>query len=85
MSQVSALADVFGVSPSRFVGRKEKPMLLNEEADGIAQYRARSLVPQRRNRLPERERKLVVGIVGQFTDQLRCVRQVVALYRRVPC
>jgi hypothetical protein len=44
-------------------------MLLNEEADGIAQYRARSLVPQRRNCLPERERKLVVGIVRLFTDQ----------------
>jgi len=44
-------------------------MLLNEEADGIAQYRARSLVLQRRNCLPERERKLVVGIVRLFTDQ----------------
>jgi hypothetical protein len=69
VSQVPALADVFGVSPSWFLDRKEKPMLLNEEADGIAQYRARSLVPQRRKRLPERERKLVVRIVRLFTDR----------------
>ena len=44
----------------------------NEEADGIAQYRARSLVLQRRNRLPERERKLVVGSCGSLRTSGVC-------------
>jgi transcriptional regulator with XRE-family HTH domain len=68
VGQVAALASVFGVEPSYLLDRGE-PSLLDEELvqalrDGDVQD-----ITRESSRLPDGERRLVLGIVRQFRDQ----------------
>jgi transcriptional regulator with XRE-family HTH domain len=65
VSQVSALAAVFGVEPSYLVDRKEPPSLDAELLEGLKDETTREIT-RWALRLPERERGIVLGIVRQF-------------------
>src|SRR5215212_6072183 len=59
VGQLGALASVFGVEPSHLLDGAEPP-LRDEDVQAIT---------RESSRLPDRERRLVLGIVRQFRDQ----------------
>jgi transcriptional regulator with XRE-family HTH domain len=64
VGQVAALAGAFGVEPSYLVDRGE-PLLDGELVDALRDETIREATREI-SRLPERERRLVLGIVRQF-------------------
>jgi transcriptional regulator with XRE-family HTH domain len=68
MSQVVALADVFGVHPSYFLDVARKPPLLDEEAMRIFQDETVSAIAHKSLHLPGRERQMILSIIQQFED-----------------
>jgi transcriptional regulator with XRE-family HTH domain len=68
VSQVAALASVFGVEPSYLLDRG-KPSLLDEELVKALRDEDVRNITRESSRLPDRERQLVLGIVRQFRDQ----------------
>jgi transcriptional regulator with XRE-family HTH domain len=69
MSQVAALAAVFGVSPSYLLDRgKETSFLDAEVLDALANETTGAILRESA-RLSEREKEIVLGIVRQFADQ----------------
>jgi hypothetical protein len=67
VSQVAALTAVFGVEPSYLVDRKEPPTLDAELLEGPSDETTREITREAL-RLPEREKKIVLGVVRQFGD-----------------
>ena len=67
--QVAALANVFGVPPSWFLDREERPALLDEEVLESLRDEVAGAILREAIRLPERERKIVLGIVRLFGEQ----------------
>ena len=60
---------VSGGRPSWFLDQNDKPTLLDEElVDALRDETARAVLREV-IRLPERERRIVLGIVRQFADQ----------------
>jgi transcriptional regulator with XRE-family HTH domain len=68
VSQVAALAGVFGVEPSYLLDRGE-PSLLDEELVQALRDEDVRDITRESSRLPDGERRLVLGIVRQFRDQ----------------
>ena len=68
VGQVAALAGVFGVEPSYLLDRGE-PSLLDEELVQALQDEDVRDITRESSRLPDGERRLVLGIVRQFSDQ----------------
>jgi transcriptional regulator with XRE-family HTH domain len=68
VSQIAALASVFGVEPSYLLDREE-PSLLDEELVQALRDEDVRDITRESSRLPDGERRLVLGIVRQFTDQ----------------
>jgi len=68
VSQVAALAGVFGVEPSYLLDRGE-PSLVDEELVQALRDEAVRDINRESSRLPDGERRLVLGIVQQFRDQ----------------
>jgi transcriptional regulator with XRE-family HTH domain len=68
VGQVAALASVFGVESSYLLDRG-KPSLLDEELVQALRDEDVRDITRESSRLPERERRLVLGIVRQFRDQ----------------
>jgi hypothetical protein len=68
VGQVAALASVFGVEPSCLLDRGE-PSLLDEELVHALRDEDVRDVTRESSRLPDGERRLVLGIVRQFRDQ----------------
>jgi transcriptional regulator with XRE-family HTH domain len=68
VGQVAALASVFGVEPSYLLDRGEPPLLDEELVKALRDEDVRDIVRES-SRLPDRERRLVLGIVRQFGDQ----------------
>ena len=68
VSQVIALADVFGVHPSYFVDRGKKPPVIDREAMAILRDRTVSAIAHKSLRLPSRERRMVLSIIQQLED-----------------
>src|SRR5918992_1010349 len=68
VSQVAALASVFGVEPSYLLDRGE-PSLLDEELVQALRDEDVRDITRESSRLPDGERRLVLGIVWQFRDQ----------------
>ena len=68
MSQVVALADVFGVHPSYFLAAARKPHLLDEEAMRILQDETVSAIAHKSLHLPGRERQMILNIIQQFEN-----------------
>jgi transcriptional regulator with XRE-family HTH domain len=66
--QVMALASVFGVEPSYLLDRGE-PSLLDKELVNALQDEDVRDITRESSRLPDGERRLVLGIVRQFRDQ----------------
>ena len=66
MSQVVALADVFGVHPSYFLDAARKPPLLDADAMRILQDETVSAIAHKSLRLPARERRMVLSIIRQL-------------------
>jgi hypothetical protein len=66
-SQVTALAGVFGVEPSYLLDRGEPPLLDGELVQALRDEDVRDITRES-SRLPDRERRLVLGIVRQFGD-----------------
>jgi hypothetical protein len=69
VGQVAALASVFGVEPSYLVDRGE-PVFDGELVEALRDETVREAAREISS-LPERERRLVLGIVRQFRDQRR--------------
>jgi transcriptional regulator with XRE-family HTH domain len=67
VSQVAALAGVFGVEPSYLLDRDE-PVFDGELVEALRDETIREATREI-SRLPERERQLVLGIVRQFGGQ----------------
>jgi hypothetical protein len=66
VSQVAALASVFGVPPSYLLDRGIEPTVLDEEVlEALADETAGSILRES-SRLPQREKRLILGIVRQF-------------------
>src|SRR5918995_4113032 len=68
VGQLAALASVFGVEPSYLLDRGE-PSLLDEELVQALRDEDVREITRESSRLPDRERRLVLGIVRQFRDQ----------------
>jgi len=68
VNQVTALASVFGVEPSYLLDRGE-PSLLDEELVQALRDEDVRDITRESSRLPNGERRLVLGIVRQFRDQ----------------
>jgi transcriptional regulator with XRE-family HTH domain len=68
VGQVTALASVFGVEPSYLLDRGE-PLLLDEQLVHALRDEDVRAITRESSRLPDRERRLVLGIVRQFRDQ----------------
>ena len=68
VSQVVALAGVFGVESSYLLDRVEPPQLDEELVEALGDDTVRSITRESA-RLPEKERRMVLGIVRQFGDQ----------------
>jgi hypothetical protein len=67
VSQVAAMATVFGVEPYYLIDCKEPPLLDAELLKGLSDETTREITRQAL-RLPEREREIVLGIVRQFGE-----------------
>jgi transcriptional regulator with XRE-family HTH domain len=68
VKQVAALAAVFGVEPSYLVDRKEPPALDEETLGALADETANAILRES-TRLPEREKRIVLGIVREFGEE----------------
>ena len=68
VGQVAALAGVFGVEPSYLLDRG-KPSLLDEELVQALRDKDVRDITRESSRLPDGERRFVLGIVRQFRDQ----------------
>ena len=68
VGQVVALAGVFGVDPSYLIDRHE-PSLLDEELVRALRDEDVRDITRESSRLPDGEKRLVLGIVRQFRDQ----------------
>jgi transcriptional regulator with XRE-family HTH domain len=68
VGQVEALASVFGVEPSYLLDRGEPPLLDKELMQALRDEDVRDITRES-SRLPDRERRLVLGIVRQFGGQ----------------
>jgi transcriptional regulator with XRE-family HTH domain len=68
VGQVAALASVFGVEPSYLLDRGE-PSLLDEELVQALRDEDVRDITRESSRLPDGERRLVLGIVRQFRNQ----------------
>jgi transcriptional regulator with XRE-family HTH domain len=68
VGQVAALASVFGVEPSYMLDREE-PSLLDEELVQALRDEDVRDITRESSRLPDGERRLVLGIVRQFRNQ----------------
>jgi transcriptional regulator with XRE-family HTH domain len=68
MSQIVALASVFGVEPAYFLDRGAPPLLDDELVQALRDEDVRDITRES-SRLPDGERQLVLGIVRQFRDQ----------------
>jgi transcriptional regulator with XRE-family HTH domain len=68
VGQVAALASVFGVEPSYLLDRGDPSLLDEELAQALRDEDVRDITREC-SRLPDRERRLVLGIVRQFRDQ----------------
>jgi hypothetical protein len=63
-----ALASVFGVEPSYLLDRGEASLLDEELVQALQDEDVRDITRES-SRLPDGERRLVLGIVRQFSDQ----------------
>jgi transcriptional regulator with XRE-family HTH domain len=68
VSQVAALAGVFGVEPSYFLDYDSQPLLDEELVTALRDENVRAITRES-SRLSDRERRLVLGIVRQFGNQ----------------
>jgi transcriptional regulator with XRE-family HTH domain len=68
VGQVAALAAVFGVAPSYLVGQDTEPSVLNKETLAVSSERAASAILRESARLPEREKRIVLGIAREFGE-----------------
>jgi transcriptional regulator with XRE-family HTH domain len=68
MSQVVALADVFGVHPSYFLDTTKKAPVLDEDAMRILQDETVSAIAHKSLHLPGRERQMILNIIQQFEE-----------------
>ena len=70
VSQLAALAAAFDVPPSYLLDRgREAPDLDEKVLDHLADETAGAILKESA-RLPEREKRIVLGIVRQFSEQL---------------
>jgi transcriptional regulator with XRE-family HTH domain len=67
--QVTALASVFGVEPSYLLDRGEPSLLDKELVQALRDEDVRAITREKSSRLPDGERRLVLGIVRQFRAQ----------------
>jgi transcriptional regulator with XRE-family HTH domain len=68
VGQVAALVSVFGVEPSYLLDRGESSLLDEELVQALRDEDVRDITRES-SRLPDRERRLVLGIVRQFRNQ----------------
>jgi transcriptional regulator with XRE-family HTH domain len=68
VGQVAALAGVFGVEPSYLLDRGDPSLLDKELVQALRDEDVRAITRES-SRLPDGERRLVLGIVRQFRDQ----------------
>jgi transcriptional regulator with XRE-family HTH domain len=68
MSQIWALADVFGVSPSYFFDRGSKPLLFDEKMIEALRDDTISTILHASIRLSDRDRAIILGIIKQFEE-----------------
>jgi transcriptional regulator with XRE-family HTH domain len=68
VGQVAALASVFGVEPSYLLDRGEPSLLDEELVQALRDVDVRDITRES-SRLPDRERRLVLGILRQVRDQ----------------
>jgi transcriptional regulator with XRE-family HTH domain len=68
VGQVAALASVFGVEPSYLLDHESPPLLDEELMQALRDADVRAITRES-SRLPDGERRLVLGIVRQFRNQ----------------
>jgi transcriptional regulator with XRE-family HTH domain len=70
VSQLAALAAAFGVPPSYLLDRGREPPILDEKVLETLTDEIAGEILRESARLPEREKRIVLGIVRQFSGQL---------------
>ena len=69
VGQVVSLTATFGVEPSYLVDRGTDPSVLDKETlDALADENANAILRESA-RLPEREKRIVLGVVREFGNQ----------------
>ena len=69
VGKVAALAAAFGVAPSYLLDRGKEPSLLDEDVlEALADETSAAILKESVS-LTEREKRIVLGIVRQFSDQ----------------
>ena len=68
MSQVGTLAAAFGVEPSYFLDRSKDPSVLDGELVAALRDDTVQAIVRESYRLPDKQRRMVLGIVRQFED-----------------
>jgi transcriptional regulator with XRE-family HTH domain len=68
VGQVAALAGVFGVEPSYLLDRDEPPHMDEELVEALRNETIRAIVRES-SEMPDRERRLLLGIARQFASQ----------------
>ena len=68
VGQAAALAAVFGVAPSYLVDRGGDPSILDAETLKVLSDETASAILRESARLPEREKRVVLGIVRDFGE-----------------
>jgi transcriptional regulator with XRE-family HTH domain len=70
VGRMAALAAVFGVPPSYLLDRGTESGVLDEETLKALADKTAGAILKESARLPEREKRIVLGVVRQFSDQL---------------
>ena len=68
VSQMAALAAAFGVEPSSLVDRGRDPSVLDAETLGALADDTAAAILRESARLPEGEKRIVLGIVREFGE-----------------
>lgn len=68
VDQVLALSEVFGVDPSYFLDRNEKPPLLDEEAMNALSDQKSSEILHKSTNLSDKEKDLVIDLIERLND-----------------
>lgn len=68
LDQITALAEAFSVHPSYFLNTSQKPPLIDQDTLEVLKDETVTAIAHKSLGLPEREKRTILGIIGQFEE-----------------